>query len=175
MIRSKYGVDEHGWWPKRVTQPYGCSLWGDNSGGRWHVVLRRTLREWEAGLLEAMLDRIREFRLSVEEDSWQWRGMAISVMCPLCNLVHESISHLFIHCPVVLNLWSILLRSDQHILLTLYAVDTVEDWLRAWPVKTGNELMVHVWRFLPYAVLRTFWKHMNRKVESVRRSGGADY
>ncbi|KAF5194123.1 hypothetical protein FRX31_016288 [Thalictrum thalictroides] len=64
----------------------------------------------------------------------------------------------------MLNLWSILLRSDQQTLLTLYAVDTVEDWLKAWPAKTGNELMVHVWRFLPYVVLWTIWKNMNRKV-----------
>ncbi|KAF5198218.1 hypothetical protein FRX31_012195, partial [Thalictrum thalictroides] len=64
----------------------------------------------------------------------------------------------------MLELWTDLLSSDQQILLKLYVVDTVVDWFSNWPVKSGNDLMVRVWRYLPYAAAWVTWKHRNNKV-----------
>ncbi|KAF5191367.1 hypothetical protein FRX31_019045, partial [Thalictrum thalictroides] len=46
----------------------------------------------------------------------------------------------------MLELWTDLLSSDQQILLKLYEANTVVDWFSNWPVNSGNDLMVRVWR-----------------------------
>ncbi|KAF5194521.1 hypothetical protein FRX31_015891 [Thalictrum thalictroides] len=55
-------------------------------------------------------------------------------------------------------------NDDQQNLILLYEVDTVVDWFRVWPAKSGNDLMVHVWSFLPSAVTWVVWKHKNNQV-----------
>ncbi|KAF5184454.1 60 kDa chaperonin [Thalictrum thalictroides] len=57
-----------------------------------------------------------------------------------------------------------LLSSDQQILLKVYEADTVVELFSNWPVKSGNDLMVRVWRYLPYAAAWVTWKHRNNKV-----------
>ncbi|KAF5187150.1 hypothetical protein FRX31_023288 [Thalictrum thalictroides] len=78
-------------------------------------------------------------------------GADIDAVCPLCECIQESISHLFLHCSLVLQLWSELLASQQVMLLKLYSVDSVQEWLLAWPSGAGNALTAKVWRYLPYA------------------------
>ncbi|KAF5185180.1 Reverse transcriptase zinc-binding domain, partial [Thalictrum thalictroides] len=52
------------------------------------------------------------------------KGMIISEVCPLCSLLSGSISHLFMHCPLVLELWSVLLASEHQTLMKLYEAET---------------------------------------------------
>ncbi|KAF5191681.1 hypothetical protein FRX31_018732 [Thalictrum thalictroides] len=92
------------------------------------------------------------------------KGFDISSLCPLCNLLPESTVHLFLHCPLMLELWTNLLSSDEQILVKVYEADSVVDLFRNWPVKSGNDLMVRVWRYLPYATAWVAWKHRNNKV-----------
>ncbi|KAF5184955.1 hypothetical protein FRX31_025458 [Thalictrum thalictroides] len=67
------------------------------------------------------------------------RGLAISTAYPLCNLLPETVNHLFLHCPLVLELWD-------------------------WPHKRGNDLMMKVWMYLPYASAWVIRKHRNGRV-----------
>ncbi|KAF5196404.1 hypothetical protein FRX31_014008 [Thalictrum thalictroides] len=117
------------------------------------------------------------------------KGFDISSLCPFCNLLPESTVHLFLHCllmleswtdllssnqqtllkvyeadTVVLELWTDLLSSNQQTLLKVYEADTVVDLFSNWPVKSGNDLMVRVWKYLPYAAAWVTWKHRNNKV-----------
>ncbi|PIA60899.1 hypothetical protein AQUCO_00300428v1 [Aquilegia coerulea] len=68
----------------------------------------------------------------------------------------EAVSHLFLHCSKVLQLWTELLPTQQDSVAILYSVDSVVDWLIAWPKKTGDPLSCRVWRYLPYAACWVF-------------------
>ncbi|KAF5207613.1 hypothetical protein FRX31_002798 [Thalictrum thalictroides] len=92
------------------------------------------------------------------------RGLEISTCCPLCNLLPESVEHLFLHFPLVLELWFDLLRSKQHLLIKLYEADFVRTWFSQWPTTSGNGLLVRVWSYLPYAVAWITLKSRNNKV-----------
>ncbi|KAF5188283.1 Lyr motif-containing protein, partial [Thalictrum thalictroides] len=60
------------------------------------------------------------------------RGTLVNPHCASCSLLNESISHIFLHCPTALQLWSELLQPCRGCYTLILTADSVEELLIAW-------------------------------------------
>ncbi|RVX14665.1 Transposon TX1 uncharacterized 149 kDa protein [Vitis vinifera] len=108
VIGVKYGQEGCGWKTKEVCGPFGVGLWKDimkevdwcwenidfkvGKGNRvlfwtdkcmgqggWNLRLARDLNDWEMEQIGDMLNLLKDFRTSLEEDSvrWKWEGNGV--------------------------------------------------------------------------------------------------
>ncbi|KAF5204058.1 hypothetical protein FRX31_006361 [Thalictrum thalictroides] len=61
------------------------------------------------------------------------------------------------------EVWKELTVTKPSVFLSLFTVESLKEWLLAWPKKTGAELTIKVWRLLPYAVMWSLWKNRKRE------------
>ncbi|KAF5191475.1 D-Tyr-tRNA(Tyr) deacylase family protein [Thalictrum thalictroides] len=65
---------------------------------------------------------------------------------------------------MALQVWKNLTIARPEIFSSLFIVDSLQEWLVAWPKKQGPEITVKVWQLLPYAAIWITWKSRNDKV-----------
>ncbi|KAF5186270.1 hypothetical protein FRX31_024143, partial [Thalictrum thalictroides] len=109
------------------------------------------------------------------KDILNHRGQNLDLLCSMCNLGNESISHLFMHCSKALEVWYVLLQPRRRSFSNVLTADTVEELLIAWPKGKGGHLGSRIWELLPYAVIWVFWRIRNdlifsNKLFSVERT-----
>ncbi|KAF5206933.1 hypothetical protein FRX31_003481 [Thalictrum thalictroides] len=92
------------------------------------------------------------------------RGKGVNPVCSECRMSNEDIPHLFLHCSRSLKVWKMILGPRQNVYEDIFAVDSLEDWLIAWPVGPVAELGSRVWELLPYATAWILWKTRNCRV-----------
>ncbi|KAF9622604.1 hypothetical protein IFM89_032503 [Coptis chinensis] len=92
------------------------------------------------------------------------RGSVVSLICTMCGMVDESISHLFLHCSYSLEVWSIMMQPFGLSFPRLARADSLEDLLRCWQKMRGNGFIAKLWKLTPYAVLWVLWKTRNDRV-----------
>ncbi|RVW39259.1 putative ribonuclease H protein [Vitis vinifera] len=87
-IGVKYGQEGCGWKTKEVCGPFGVGLWKEimkeadwcwesmilslGQGG-WNLSLARDFNDWEMDQIGDMLNLLKDFRISPEEDSVRWK------------------------------------------------------------------------------------------------------
>ncbi|KAF5183885.1 hypothetical protein FRX31_026526 [Thalictrum thalictroides] len=80
-------------------------------------------------------------------------GTLVNPICDLCNLLNEDIGHLFLHCPLALEVCSSVFSPRKSDLTLILCSDSVEEVLGNWPVSRGTVFGRRVWSMLPYSVL----------------------
>jgi hypothetical protein len=76
-------------------------------------------------------------------------------MCKICG---ESIDHLFLHCMVTTELWSIILQLFGVVWLI---PRSVIEMLGSWRGQKDNRVMVPIWRMAPLCLMWCLWKEHN--------------
>ncbi|KAF5193896.1 hypothetical protein FRX31_016516 [Thalictrum thalictroides] len=61
------------------------------------------------------------------------RGRAVDPICSACILSNEDVTHLFLHCSKTLEVWEHLLRPRDSFYANIFAADSIEEWINAWP------------------------------------------
>ncbi|KAF5184428.1 hypothetical protein FRX31_025984 [Thalictrum thalictroides] len=89
-------------------------------------------------------------------------GIALPPVCFMCGMANESTTHLFLHCSKALQLWASLIQSP-FIFSNLFGMDSIQEWLVAWPERKGPEITRWIWNLLPVAVIWVIWKNRNDK------------
>ncbi|KAF5187069.1 hypothetical protein FRX31_023343 [Thalictrum thalictroides] len=89
-------------------------------------------------------------------------GIALPPVCFMCGMANESTTHLFLHCSKALQLWASLIQSS-FIFSNLFGMDSIQEWLVAWPERQGPEITRWIWNLLPVAVIWVIWKNRNDK------------
>ncbi|KAF5200233.1 hypothetical protein FRX31_010180, partial [Thalictrum thalictroides] len=91
-------------------------------------------------------------------------GTHVVPLCSSCGLLNETISHLFLHCLLALQVWSELLKPRQKCYALVLTADSVEELLIVWPKGKGLQLGKKVWDLLPYAIMWVLWRVRNEKI-----------
>jgi hypothetical protein len=63
--------------------------------------------------------------------------------CYMCKSCEESIDHLFLHCMVATELWSMILQMFG---VVWVMPRSVKEMLRSWRGQKGNQLLMQIWR-----------------------------
>ncbi|KAF5194128.1 hypothetical protein FRX31_016282 [Thalictrum thalictroides] len=98
------------------------------------------------------------------------RGTTISPVCSLCSMMNETISHLFLHCLLALEVWFTITGPRRRVFTHILCSDSVEELLIAWPASLGTEIGRRSWSALPYAVIWVLWKIRNDAIFNSRMS-----
>ncbi|XP_039050911.1 uncharacterized protein LOC120192145 [Hibiscus syriacus] len=117
--------------------------------------------------VESFVWQLAHHRVAVKEELLK-RGVTgvEDNVCPLCKKCNESISHLFLHCDVVWDLWAKFLK-----LWNVFFVipGKLMDFLIAWDDLVPRS---HIWKFIPRAMLWSVWKCRN---EVIFQNGKVDF
>ncbi|KAF5177868.1 hypothetical protein FRX31_032545 [Thalictrum thalictroides] len=92
------------------------------------------------------------------------RGRAVDPICSACRLSNEDVTHLFLHCSKTLEVWEYLLRPRDSFYANIFAADSIEEWINAWPVGPTTELGTKIWELLPFATVWILWKCRNCRI-----------
>ena len=91
-------------------------------------------------------------------DNLRKRHILILDWCCMCKINGESIDHLFIHCSIDFDLWSMV--------FTLFGIHwvmskTVVDLLACWQGKLGRHRNSAIWMAMPHCLMWCIWREMN--------------
>ncbi|KAF5190214.1 Reverse transcriptase zinc-binding domain [Thalictrum thalictroides] len=100
------------------------------------------------------------------KDNLMHRGFQVDLASS--RLMDESISHVFLHCPLALQLWHELLHPRMHCFSLILTADSVEELLIAWPKGRGLHLGKRLWSLLPYSVIWILWRVRNERIFRAR-------
>ncbi|KAF5183530.1 hypothetical protein FRX31_026886 [Thalictrum thalictroides] len=92
------------------------------------------------------------------------RGKQLSPVCSRCKCFNEDTSHLFLHCAFSLEVWHTLMMPKEEHYALIMTVDSLEEWLIAWPPGPSSEFGGLLWEFLPYATGWVLWKWRNKGI-----------
>ncbi|KAF5196648.1 hypothetical protein FRX31_013769 [Thalictrum thalictroides] len=73
------------------------------------------------------------------------RGKQISYVCSRCMCFNEDTSHLLLHCAFSLEVWHTLMMPKGEHYALIMAVDSLEEWLIAWPPGPISEFGGLLW------------------------------
>ena len=113
---------------------------------------RRSLLEW-LFFWTAALGK------SLKIDNLWKRKAWILDWCYMCKCNGESIDHLFLHCPVAMNLWSMILG--------LFGVNwvmpqSIVGLLACWQGWLGRHQNGHIWIIVPHCLMWCLWRWRER-------------
>ena len=88
------------------------------------------------------------------------RKVCILDWCYMCKCNSESADHLFLHCPVALELWDMV--------FSLFGVcwvmtRSVVGLLACWQGRFGHHCNWDIWKAVPHCLLRCIWKERNSR------------
>jgi hypothetical protein len=94
-------------------------------------------------------------------DNLRNRGFIIPNWCCMCLRNGESIDHLFLHCLVAADLWSLVFG--------LYGVQrvmprSVLDLFHCWLGQLGRHDYALVWKMIPHCVIWCLWRERNARL-----------
>uniref|UniRef100_A0A2N9GE37 Reverse transcriptase domain-containing protein n=1 Tax=Fagus sylvatica TaxID=28930 RepID=A0A2N9GE37_FAGSY len=96
------------------------------------------------------------------------RGFILQDWCCMCKQSGESVDHLFLHCLVASDLWSMVfgLFGVQWVM-----PHTVLDLFHGWLGKFGRHDTIQVWKMIPHCLIWCLWREWNaRHFEDSERS-----
>ncbi|KAE8675548.1 RecQ-mediated genome instability protein 1 [Hibiscus syriacus] len=109
--------------------------------------------------VETFVWQLAHHRVAVKEELLK-RGVTgvEDTLCPLCRKCNESVSHLFLHCDVVWDLWVKFLKYWN---VFFVVPGKLMDFLIVW-----DELVLSsiIWKFIPRVVMWSVWKCRNEDV-----------
>ncbi|XP_038995739.1 uncharacterized protein LOC120120058 [Hibiscus syriacus] len=117
--------------------------------------------------VETFVWQLTHHRVAVKEELLK-RGVTgvEDTVCSLCRKCNESVSHLFLHCDVVWDLWVKFLKFWN----VFFVIPTkLMEFLIAWDELVPRSF---IWKFIPRAVLWSVWKCRN---EVIFQQGKVDF
>ena len=101
-------------------------------------------------------------------DNLRKRKICILDWCYMCKCNCESVDHLFLHCPVALELWNMVFGLfGVYWVMPLSVVGPFACWQGCF----GHHLNGDLWRVVPHCLLWCIWKERNsRCFEDIERS-----
>uniref|UniRef100_A0A7N2M3Y2 Reverse transcriptase zinc-binding domain-containing protein n=1 Tax=Quercus lobata TaxID=97700 RepID=A0A7N2M3Y2_QUELO len=91
--------------------------------------------------------------------------------CYMCKRNGESVDHLFLHCPIAMDLWSMVygfgfIWSNLGVML-----HTVLGLLGCWQGSFGRHRNGYIWSIIPHCLMWCLWKERNSRCsEDIERS-----
>ena len=86
----------------------------------------------------------------------------------MCKRNGESVDHLFLHCPIATDLWSMVLGLFG---VTWVMSHTVLGLLRCWQGNFGRHRNGYIWSIIPHCLMGRLWREINsRCFEDIERS-----
>jgi len=88
----------------------------------------------------------------------QRKGVQLVPRCFLCNETNETNNHLFLHCRVTGQLWSLFLRlTGNSWTMPEHTADLLSCWIR----RGGSKSQKKWWRIIPACIWWSVWKERN--------------
>jgi hypothetical protein len=93
-------------------------------------------------------------------DNLRKRGLILQNWCCLCQSDGESVDHLFLHCSMATDMWSMVFG--------LFGVEwvmprTVMDLFSCWMGQLGQHDSVLVWKMVPHCLIWCLWHERNTR------------
>ena len=93
-------------------------------------------------------------------DNLRKRKVWILNWCYICKCNGELVDHLFLHCPVAMDLWSMVLG--------LFGVrwampQSVVGLLACWQGRLGRHRNGHIWLIVPHCLMWCLWRKRNSR------------
>jgi hypothetical protein len=101
-------------------------------------------------------------------DNLQKRNIVVMEWCYMCKQCGKSIDHLFLHCEVPTELWTMFLQLFGVIWVM---PRKVSDCLGNWRGQVGNRLAMRIRRMIPLCVMWCLWRERNARSFEDRESG----
>ena len=97
-------------------------------------------------------------------DNLRKRKVWILNWCYMCKCNGESIDHLFLHCPVAMDMWSMVFRVSWA--MSQFVVGL----LACWQGRFGRHRNGHIWLIVPRFLMWCLWRERNsRCFEDIER------
>jgi hypothetical protein len=101
-------------------------------------------------------------------DNLRKRGFILQDWCCMCKQSGESVDHLFLHCLVATDLWSMVFGMFG---VQWVMPHTVLDLFHGWLGKFGRHDTTKVWKMIPHCLIWCLWRERNaRHFEDSERS-----
>ncbi|RVX23098.1 putative ribonuclease H protein [Vitis vinifera] len=141
--------------------------WDQNlSQGGWSLRLLRDFNDWELGLVDNMLVELRNYRVSMEEDSVFWRGGADGLfkVKEAYRVLINADEAVFPHS----NVW--VAKVPTKIIFFAWEAtwgkwvfpNSVKEVLSSWKGSFVGRKRKKVWKSIPLFIFWTIWKERNR-------------
>ena len=96
-------------------------------------------------------------------DNLRKRKVWILNWCYMCKCNGESIDHLFLHCPVAMDMWSMVFRVSWA--MSQFVVGL----LACWQGRFGRHRNGHIWLIVPRFLMWCFWRERNNRCLKIMR------
>ena len=90
-------------------------------------------------------------------DNQRKQGLILLDWCCMCKRSGESVDHLFLHCSVATELWSLVFGMQW------VMPRTVLDLFGAWLGKMGQHGSILVWKMVPHCLVWCLWREWNAR------------
>ena len=101
-------------------------------------------------------------------DNLRKRKIWILDWCYMCKCNGESVDHLFLHCPVVMDLWFMVFGLFG---VSWVMLQSVVGLLACWLGQFGCHQNGNIWRIIPHCLMWCLWKKRNsRCFDDIERS-----
>ena len=111
--------------------------------------------------------KVFQFRKFLTIDNLQKRKVWILDWCYMCNCKGESVDHFFLHCPIAMDLWSMVLVLFG---VSWVMLQSIVGLLACWQGKFGHHRNGHIWLIVPHCLMWCLWRERNRCFEDNERS-----
>ena len=111
--------------------------------------------------------KVFQFRKFLTIDNLQKRKVWILDWCYRCNCKGESVDHFFLHCPIAMDLWSMVLVLFG---VSWVMLQSIVGLLACWQGKFGHHRNGHIWLIVPHCLMWCLWRERNRCFEDNERS-----
>ena len=93
-------------------------------------------------------------------DNLRKRGLILQNWCCLCQSNGESVDHLFLHCSMVTDMWSMVFGMFG---VQWVMPRTVMDLFSCWMGRLGQHDSVLVWKMVPHCLIWCLWHERNTR------------
>ena len=85
----------------------------------------------------------------------------------MCKSNSELVDHLFLHCPIAMDLWSMVLGLFG---VSWVMPHTVLGLLGWWQGSFGRHWNGYIWSIVPHGLMWSLWRERNSRFEDIERS-----
>ena len=93
-------------------------------------------------------------------DNLRKRKVWILDWCYMCKSNGELVDHLFLHCPVAMDLWSMVFGLFE---VTWVMPHTILGLLGCWQDSFGRHRNGYIWSIIPHCLMRCLWREINSR------------
>ena len=99
------------------------------------------------------------WNISLTLDQLKKRGFSLASRCPFCGKVEEVMEHIFIHCPMIWHLWTVLFSAHGSGWVCRLLVKGLILGRDCFPSRKKE---YRLWRAAPLCLMWAIWKEGNR-------------